>query len=212
MISAQVASERSAASLEDAHVHAALLHASESVAASLYFAMHFARCNIAIISRIYEKYQHAVACALREGCVGISQPSLEQLFLQDECAGLLAELRDVLSPRSVAPVSSSSEPLNAARQPQQPPSPARVHGSSAPSSADSNAVLQAARSRDLPLVASISGGSSSALTGAVKSAVETNDTVALSVLLATTTVAGSPRCAKRLDPPLQQLIALFCPW
>ena len=207
MIGAQVASERCAASLDDAHVHAALLHASESVAAALYFAMHFARCNIAIISRIYEKYQHAVACALREGCVGISQQSLEQLFLQDECAGLLAELRDVLSPRTAATESSSSEP---ARQPLQPPSPA-TSSAGGRGRSDSNAVLQAARSRDLPLVASISGGSSAALTGAVKSAVETNDTVALSVLLATTTVAGSPRCAKRLDPPLQQLIALFCP-
>jgi hypothetical protein len=165
--------------------------------------MHFARCNVAIISRIFEKYEHAVACAVREGSVGISQRFLEQQFLQDDCATLLTELRVMLSPPPAVTESSVSEPAqpsSPARQPVQPSSPARLHGVSSSSGltslhvrSDSNAVLQAARSRDLPVVASISGGSSAALTGAVKSAVETNDTVALSVLLSTTTITGSPR-------------------
>jgi hypothetical protein len=202
-ISALVSSERSAASAHDDHVLAALQHASESVATSLHFAMHFARCNVAIISRIFGKYEHAVACAVREGSSGVSQHFLEQQFLQDDCAALLTELRVMLSPPPAVTESSFCVPPQAsppARLPVQPPSPARLHGSVASGSgghmrSDSNAVLQAARSRDLPAVASISGGSSAALTGAVKSAVETNDTVALSVLLSTTTITGSPRCA-----------------
>jgi hypothetical protein len=203
VISALVSSERSATSARDDHVHTALQHASDSVATSLHFAMHFARCNVAIISRIFEKYEHAVACAVREGSVGISQRFLEQQFLQDDCATLLTELRVMLSPPPAVTESSLSEPAqpsSPARQPVQPSSPARLHGVSSSSGltslhvrSDSNAVLQAARSRDLPVVASISGGSSAALTGAVKSAVETNDTVALSVLLSTTTITGSPR-------------------
>jgi ankyrin repeat protein len=197
VITAQAASERCVASLDDIHVHAALQHASESVTASLHFAMHFARCNVAIISRIYEKYEHAVACGLREGCADVTRHALEQQFLQEDCAALLTELRDVLSSTSAVAAPSSLGPLSSTvsvKQPFQPTSPARALAAGHVRS-DSNAVLQAARSRDLPLVASISSSSSAALTGAVKSAVETNDTVALSVLLSTTAVTGSPRCS-----------------
>ena len=172
VISAQVASEQSSASANDAHVQAALQHASESVAASLYFAMHFARCNIAIISRIYEKYHQAVACGVREGCSDVSQHVLEQQFLQDDCAALLQRLRAVLA---AAPSSCTHE------QPVSSASPSRLQHSTASATqgrerSDGSAVLQAARSGDLPFVASISGGSAAALTGAVKNAVSTNDT------------------------------------
>jgi hypothetical protein len=199
VIGAQVATEKSAAGLCDVHVHTALQHASDTVTASLYVAMHFARCNVAIVSRIFQKYPDAVACAAREGCTGITQQFLEQQFLQDACSDLLQELRVVLSPpphMTECIPQELLEPSSSARQSTQPPSPARsTLGSRA--RGDSNAVLQAARAHNLPLVASISGGSSAALTGAVKSAVETNDAVALGVLLSTATVTGSPRCASR---------------
>ena len=197
VISAQVASEQSSASANDAHVQAALQHASESVAASLYFAMHFARCNIAIISRIYEKYHEAVACAVREGCSDVSQQLLEQQLLQDDCAALLARLR--------ARGCSTQEPCASSASARQPPSPSRLQLSSTSTTAgrersDGSAVLQAARSGDLPFVASISGGSAAALTGAVKNAVSTNDTVALTMLLSASTVTGNIRFGPVLPP------------
>ena len=182
------------------HVHTALQHASDTVSASLYVAMHFARCNVAVVSRIFQKYQHAVACAVREGCTGISQQFLERQFLHDDCPELLQELRVVLSPLPHITESSSEllQPSSPAKQSIQPSSPARS-AVGVRARGDSNAVLQAARSLNLPLVASISGGSSAALTGAVKSAVETNDTVALTVLLSSATVTGSPRCMSRCN-------------
>jgi hypothetical protein len=139
---------------------------------------------------------------VREGCTGISEQFLERQFLHDGCAELLQELRVVLSPLPHMTESSSAQELleqaSPAKQSIQPSSPARS-AVGARARGDSNAVLQAARSLNLPLVASISGGSSAALTGAVKSAVETNDTVALSVLLSSATVTGSPRCVSRCN-------------
>ena len=202
VISALVASIKTDSSGDNIYAQAALQHASESVAASIYFAIHFARCNIAVISRIYEKFEQSITCAACEDCAGITKTILEQEFLQDDFVALLSELRTVLNPAPAIPeTSSSQQPFNPAfpaNQPNHVVSPSKQHHTSSSSGrtrSDSNAVLQAARSHDFPYVVSISGRNSAVFTGAVKSAVETNDTVTLSALLSATSLAGDPRFA-----------------